>query len=116
MQLRQWRRWAPVLALTALVLTALRPLGARADGSSQPPGQHEHVLKIGPQAVVIVDDQGRTRMYDDPSQQAPACKTAAACWGQALGSLSLFGVMVYEDLTSSVDAGASTVQPVGPAE
>jgi hypothetical protein len=55
-------------------------------------------------------------MYDDPSQQAPACKSAAACWGKALGMMSMFGVMVYEDLTSSVDAGASTVQPVGPAE
>ena len=116
MQMRQWRRWALVLALTVLGLTALRPLGARADGSPEPPREHEHVLKIGPQAVVIVDDQGRARMYDDPSQQAPACKSAASCWGKALGMMSMFGVMVYEDLTSSVDAGASTVQPVGPAE
>jgi hypothetical protein len=91
MQMRQWRRWAAVLALTVLGLTTLRPLGARADGSPQPPGEHEHVRKIGPQAVVIVDDQGRARMYDDPSQQAPACKTTAACWGQALGSLATSG-------------------------
>ena len=116
MQMRQWRRWALVLALTVLGLTALRPLGARADGSPEPPGEHEHVRKIGPQTVVIVNDQGRVRMYDDPSQQAPACKSAASCWGKALGMMSMFGVVVYEDLTSSVDAGASTVQPVGPAE
>ena len=116
MRMRQWRRWAQVLALTALGLTALRPLGARADGSPEPPDEHEQVRKIGPQAVVIVDDQGRARMYDDPSQQARSCKNAAACWGQALGMMSMFGVMVYEDLTSSVDAGASTVQPIGPTE
>jgi hypothetical protein len=105
-----------VLALTVLGLMVLRPLGARADGSPEPPGEHEHVRKIGPQAVVIVDDQGNARMYDDPSQQAPSCKSPAACWRKALGTMSLFGVMVYEDLTSSVDAGASTAQPLGPAE
>jgi len=105
-----------VLALGALLLTAVLPMRARGDGTDEPPRDDERIVKIGPQAVVIVNEQGHARMYDDPSQQAPACKTAAACWGQALGSLSLFGVMVYEDLTSSVDAGASTVQPVGPAE
>lgn len=105
-----------MLALTVFGLTALRPLGARADGSPEPPGKHEHVRKIGPQAVVIVDDQGRARMYDDPSQQAPSCKSPAACWGKALGMMSLFGVMVYEDLTTSIDTAASTAQPVGPAE
>ena len=116
MRMRQWRRWAQVLALTALGLTALRPLGARADGSADPPDEHEHVQKIGPQAVVIVDDQGGARMYDDPSQQAPACKSPASCWGKALGMLGLFGVMTYEDLTHAVDSGASTVQPIGPTE
>ena len=111
MKMRQWRRWAPVLALTLLGLTALRPLGARADGSPEPPGEHEHVRKIGPQAVVIVDDQGKARMYDDPAEQARACKSPAACWGQALGALGMFGVMTYEDLTHAVDSGAQSVGP-----
>ena len=111
MQMRQWRRWALMLALTVLGLTGLRPLAARADGSPEPPREHEHVRKIGPQAVVIVDDQGRARMYDDPAEQARACKSPAACWGQALGALGFFGVMTYEDLTHAVDAGAQTVGP-----
>jgi hypothetical protein len=111
MQMRQWRRWALMLALIVLGLTALRPLGARADGSPEPPGEHEHVRKIGPQAVVIVDDQGKARMYDDPEEQARACKSLGACWGQALGALGMFGVMTYEDLTHAVDSGAQSVGP-----
>ncbi len=111
MQMRQWRRSALALALTVLGLTALRPLGARADGAPEPPGKHEHVRKIGPQAVVIVDDQGKARMYDDPAEQARACKSARACWGQALGALGFFGVMTYEDLTHAVDSGVQTLGP-----
>jgi hypothetical protein len=99
------------VALTVLGLTALRPLGARADGSPEPPRKNERVLKIGPQAVVIVDDQGKARMYDAPSEQARACKSPAACWGQALGALGMFGVMTYEDLTHAVDSGAQSVGP-----
>jgi hypothetical protein len=116
MRFRQWRRRALVLALAALAATVGRPLGARADGAPEPPGAHEHVRKIGPQAVVIVDDQGRARMYDAPSEQARACKSAAACWGQALGALGFFGAMTYEDLTRSVEVGSQTVEPVGAAE
>jgi hypothetical protein len=101
-----------VLALWALVLTAVLPTRARADGTDEPPGDHERIVKIGPQAVVIVNDQGHARMYDDPSQQAPACKSPAQCAGKALGMLSLFGVMVYEDLTEGVDAGGRAVGPV----
>jgi len=104
MRMRQWRRWAQVLALTALGLTVLRPLAARADGSPEPPGEHEHVRKIGPQAVVIVNDQGRVRMYDDPSQQALACKSAAACWGGALQIFAGFAIATYEDWTTSTDS------------
>lgn len=112
MQMRQWRRWARVLALTALGLTALRPYAARADGAAKPPGPHERVVKIGPQAVVIVDEHGQPRMYDDPSEEALACKSNRACWGKALGALSLFGIMVYEDLTDSVESSWKTTQPI----
>jgi len=113
MQMRDWRRWARVLALTVLGLTALRPLGARGDGDPEPPKRDERVVKIGPQAVVIVNDRGESRMYDDPAEQARACKSNASCWGKALGALGLFGVMTYEDLTHSVDVAGQTAAPVG---
>jgi hypothetical protein len=112
MQMREWRRLARVLALTALGLTATHPRAARADGAPEPPGEHERVVKIGPQAVVIVDAHGHARMYDDPSEDARACKSNRACWGKALGALSLFGVMVYEDLTDSVESSWKTTQPI----
>ena len=103
-----------MLALCVLVLTALGPMRARADGTDEPPGKNERVVKIGPQAVVIVNEHGHARMYDDPSQQAPACKSPAQCAGKALGMLSLFGVMVYEDLTEGVEGGGRAAGPVRP--
>lgn len=115
MQMREWRRFARVLALTALSLTALRPFAARADGAFEP-DEHERVVKLGPQAVVIVNDQGQARMYDDPSEESRACKSKGACLGQALGALSLFGLMTYEDLTRNIDVSSQSVQPIGPTE
>jgi hypothetical protein len=103
-----------VLALCALVLAALGPMRARADGTDEPPGKNERVVKIGPQAVVIVNEHGHARMYDDSSQQAPACKSPAQCAGKALGMLSLFGVMVYEDLTEGVEGGGRAAGPIRP--
>jgi len=116
MQMRDWRRWARVVVLTVLGLTALRPVGARGDGDPEPPQNGEHMRKIGPQAVVIVNEQGKPRMYDDPAEQARACKSTASCWGKALGALGLLGIMTYEDLTQAIDvAGQSaSAQPVGP--
>ena len=79
---RRWRRWCRALALCALVLTAAPATIARGDepaddGGEDPPGATDRVVKIGPQAVVIVDELGNVRMWDDdPSQQALACKSA----------------------------------------
>ena len=114
MRMRECRRWPRVLALWALVLTAVLPMRARADGTDEPPREDERIVKIGPQAVVIVNEQGHARMYDDPSQQAPACKSPAQCAGKALGMLSLFGVMVYEDLTEGVEGGGRAAGQIRP--
>jgi hypothetical protein len=116
MQMRRWRRGARLVALAALGLAAFRPLGARGDGSDQPPGANERVHKIGPQAVVIVNDRGDVRMYDDPAEQALACKSPGDCWGKALNAMGLFGLMTYEELTESVEASGGGTGPVGPAE
>lgn len=116
MQMRRWRRWARVAALAALGLAASRPIGVRADGSDQPPRENERVHKIGPQATVIVNDRGDVRMYDDPGQQAPACKSRADCWGKALNALSVFGILTYEDLTEGVEGSGRATRPVGPVE
>src|SRR4029078_8147551 len=113
MQMRDWRRWARVLALTVLGLTALRPLGARGDGDPEPPERDERVVKSGPRAVVIGNDRGEPRMYDDPAEQARACKSNASCWGKALGALRLFRGVTYVALTHSVDVAGQTAAPVG---
>jgi hypothetical protein len=116
MQMRRWRRWARPAALVALGFAVGRTIGARADGDDRPPGENEHVHKIGPQATVIVNDRGDVRMYDDPSEQSLACKSRADCWGKALGAMGLFGIMTYEELTTSVEASGGASRPVGPAE
>ena len=75
MQLRRWLKRARMLAVSgAFALLALAPITARADGSDRPPGPHERIVKIGPQAVVIENDRGEVRMYDDPSQDVHACE------------------------------------------
>ena len=112
MQLRRWLKRARMLAVSeAFALLALAPITARADGSGRPPGPHERIVKIGPQAVVIENDRGEVRMYDDPSQDVHACKSRASCWGNALTMLSWFGLMTYEDLTTGVEGGGRAVRP-----
>jgi hypothetical protein len=106
---RRWRWWCRVLALCALVFTAApatialgdEPGDAHGQGS---PGPTDRVVKIGPQAVVIVDEFGNVRMWDDdPSQQALACKSAAACWGGALQIFAGFAIATYEDFTTGTE-------------
>ena len=116
MQMRRWRRWSRVLALPVLGLLAFRPMGARADGSDEAPGPGERIHKIGPQATVILNDRGDVRMYDDPTQQALACKSRADCWGKALNALGVFGILTYEDLTEGVEGSGRAVEPVGPPD
>lgn len=110
MTTRRWPRWCRALALCALVLASAPATRARADepaadGGEDPPGATDRVVKIGPQAVVIVDEFGGVRMWDDdPSQQAPACKNALACWGGALQIFAGFAIATYEDFTTSTDS------------
>jgi hypothetical protein len=75
------RRWACVLALGVWALPGLPSAPARADGSAEPPGETDQVVKIGPQAVVIKSEHGDVRMYDDPSQQVQGCRSVITCWG-----------------------------------
>jgi len=79
----------------------------RADDSGEDaPGATDRVVKIGPQAVVIVDQFGNVRMWeDDPSLQARACKSALACWGGALQIFAGFAIATYEDFTTSTEGG-----------
>jgi len=104
------RAWAAVIALALLGPVALRPAVARADESDRPPGPTEHVVKIGPQATVIVNEQGDARMYDDPAEEAPVCKSKRKCMSGALGIASLFLLATYLDLTDGVETGAGKLQ------
>ena len=60
--MRQWRRWGRVVALAALLLAAFWTGPVRADGFDEPPRSGDRVIKIGPQAVVIVNEHGDVRM------------------------------------------------------
>ena len=103
------RGWGRALALCALLFTAAPATIARGDepghdGGPDPPGATDRVVKIGPQAVVIVDELGNVRMWeDDPSQQAPACRSALACWGGALQVFAGFAIATYEDVTTNTE-------------
>jgi hypothetical protein len=107
--MRRWRRGAGVLALAAAVLVTAVAVRVQADGDDEPPAETDRVVKIGPQAVVIVDELGDARMYDDPSQQAPDCRATADCWGMALQLFAGFAVLTYEDITTSTDGSSSAL-------
>jgi hypothetical protein len=91
-----------VLALAVVALLLIAPLAARADGSDEPPGDTDRVITIGPQAVVVQNQRGQLRMYDDPAQRAPACGSSLSCLGQVLGA---YGVAAYLTLDNFVVIG-----------
>ena len=111
MTARRWPWWGRALALCALMFTVAPATIARGDepgraGGDDPPGATDRVVKIGPQAVVIVDEHGNVRMWDDdPSLQQRACKSAAACWGSTLQIFAGFAIATYEDWTTSTEGG-----------
>jgi hypothetical protein len=113
MRMRRWRKWARVLALGVCAMAAMPSVAVRGEQVQRHLPGGARLIKIGPQAVVIKYPNGRVSMYDDPSQQSRTCKSTLSCMGPALQIMGVFGVMVYEDLTESIDvAGASTSQPV----
>jgi len=111
MRLGPWRRWA--LVLGALVAMLSPTAGVRADGSAEPPGENERVVKLGPQAVVIMDERGQARMYDDPSEQVRVCKTNAGCLARALGVIAMFStIATYQDVAWDAYRGGQAVGPI----
>jgi hypothetical protein len=88
-----------VFALVVMALLLMAPLAARADGSDEPPGETDRVITLGPQAVVIQNRRGELRMYDDPSQRAPACGSSLACLGQVLGAYGVAAYLTIDNLT-----------------
>jgi hypothetical protein len=89
---RRWQRWVRGLAWAALGSVLMAPLAAHADGSAQPPDSKDRVITIGPQAVVVQNQRGQLRMYDDPAQRPPGCGSSLSCLGQVLG---VYGVAAY---------------------
>jgi hypothetical protein len=75
------------------------PARARADGSAEPPGRSERVITIGPQAVIIQNQRGQVRMYDDPAQEVPTCGSSLACLAQALGAYGVTAFLAWDNLT-----------------
>src|SRR5689334_21799003 len=100
MRLRRWWRWTRALALVVVGAAMVASGRARADGSSEPPGEHERVVVIGPQAVIIVNEHGQSRMFDDPSQQDRPCPSKVECLGAALGVIT--GGLLYVTYENSI--------------
>ena len=98
-----WRRrrgWAVALALAVMPLLLLAaPIRVRADGTDEPPGDTDRVITLGPQAVVIQDQRGQVRMYDDPAQRAPGCGSSLSCLGQVLGVYGVAAYLTLDNLT-----------------
>jgi hypothetical protein len=87
------------VACAAFGLWVTVPFQAWADGSDEPPGDTERVITIGPQAVVIQNERGQLRMYDDPAQKVPTCGSSVRCLGQALGAYGLTAFLAFDNLT-----------------
>lgn len=96
---RRWQRWGRVLALAVVALLLLAPLEARADGSDEPPGDADRVITLGPQAVVVQNQRGELRMYDDPAQRTPTCGSSLACLGAVLGVYGVAAYLTLDNLT-----------------
>ena len=96
----RWQRLSRALALVVVALLSMAPFAARADGSAEPPGDTERVIVIGPQAVVIQNQRGQLRMYDDPAQRAPACGSSLSCLGQVLGAYGVAAYLTIDSLTA----------------
>lgn len=104
-------RWSPIVPALGLIATlSLHAPRARADGSDRPPATTERVIKIGPQATVVVNENGDVRMYDDPAERAPDCKSTADCWGKAFGVFGFFFASTYEELTTNFEGGSGALQ------
>ncbi len=84
------------------MLLLASPVRARADGSDEPPGDTDRVITLGPQAVVVRNQRGQLRMYDDPAQKAPGCGSSLSCLGQVLG---VYGVAAYLTVDNLVAIG-----------
>jgi hypothetical protein len=88
-----------VLAIAVAALLLMTPVEARADGSREPPGDTERVITLGPQAVVIQNERGELRMYDDPTQRPPGCGSSLACLGAVLGVYGVAAYLTLDNLT-----------------
>jgi len=115
----RFRWWAAMLVAATLGLAAPRSATARTAagaGADEPPTATDRVIKIGPQAVVIVNERGDVRMYDDdPAQQGPTCKSTARCIGSTLGIFGFFFAATYEELTTNVEGSGLNARSL-PAE
>jgi hypothetical protein len=82
----------------AVLLLAV-PVGARADGTDEPPGDTDRVITLGPQAVVVRNQRGQLHMYDDPAQRVPGCGSSLSCLGQVLDVYGVAAYLTLDNLT-----------------
>jgi hypothetical protein len=92
--------WAGGLACAVLALLLLAaPIRARADAPAEPPADTVRVITLGPQAVVVQNQRGQLRMYDDPAQRVPGCGSSLSCLGQVLGVYGVAAYLTLDNLT-----------------
>jgi hypothetical protein len=107
---RFWSRWTWRLMLGAFLFGALPAAVAAADDVGDRPAELRlTVIKIGPQAVLIVDEAGIAMMYEDLTSVEPTCEDREVCWGfeaeQSAGVVISGGGKVVQ----GVDTGSGAV-------
>lgn len=112
-----WMRGLAAVGL-ALLLNAASPVSAEVwrgpaapDGPVLPrsPPRTDHLIRIGPQALVREDERGRVEMVDEPSARPSARQLAAG----VTAALSVFGVGAFLMLEGqpglTLDVGGANV-------
>jgi hypothetical protein len=115
MRLTPSRRRGRAVALLGVALLVLTGAPARADVQPRPaaatPGSR--LIRIGPQALISVDDQGRVTMADEPP---PASRDTHLLGGMfALFGAPVAWILVQGRGQLGLDINSGTLAPAPPA-
>jgi hypothetical protein len=93
---RRWWWWWCGPALAAWLLGAApAAIAGIDDDETQPPPVPDAawIVRIPPQANVVIDENGNIAAYDDPANPALTCRSVLECWGvwtQSISGIALF--------------------------
>jgi hypothetical protein len=89
------RRWWCALGLAAsLAVAAPSALAGIDDDETQPPPSPDAawLVRVPPQATVVVDERGNVVFYDDPANPSLTCRSVLECWG--IWTQGIYGIAI----------------------